>query len=50
MITDCRWLTMPVFTMKTNIGTSRVTGGTTINATLVETKIECPRKRPKTAA
>src|SRR4051794_41940468 len=41
---------MPVSTMKTNIGTSSVTGGTTIRATLVDRKIECPRKRPKTAA
>src|SRR4051812_39286817 len=41
---------MPVSTMKTNIGTSSVTGGTTNSATLVDRKIECPRKRPKTAA
>ena len=39
MITDCRWLTQPVFTMNTNIGTSSVTGGTTISATLVERNI-----------
>ena len=36
--------------MNTNIGTSSVTGGTTIRATLVERKILCPRKRPNTAA
>src|SRR6478736_3384299 len=36
--------------MNTNIGTSRVTGGTTISATLVERKSRWPRKRPNTAA
>ena len=50
MITDCRWLTQPESTMKTNIGTSSVTGGTTISATLVERKTRWPRKRPKTTA
>src|SRR5579859_7673536 len=49
MITDWRWFTKPVSTMKMNIGTSSVTGGTTISATLVERKSLCPRKRPKTA-
>jgi hypothetical protein len=35
--------------MKMNMGTSNVTGGTTISATLDERKSLCPRKRPKTA-
>ena len=38
----CRWFTKPASTMKMNIGTSSVTGGTTISATLVETKSLCP--------
>src|SRR6266849_2452401 len=50
MITDCKWFTKPVSTMKMNIGTSSVTGGTTINATLVERKTLCPRNRPNTTA
>ncbi len=50
MITDCRWLTKPRSTMNTNIGTSSVTGGTTISATLVERKMRWPWKRPKTIA
>src|SRR4029077_10598320 len=49
-MTDCRWLTQPVSTISTNIGTSSVTGGTTISATLVERKSRWPGNRPKTTA
>src|ERR1700674_134012 len=36
--------------MNTNIGTSSVTGGTTISATFVERKSRWPRKRPNAIA
>ena len=35
MITDVRWLIKPLLTMRMNIGTISVTGGTTISATFV---------------
>ena len=44
MITDCRWLIQSGVDHETNIGTSSVTGGTTISATLVERKIRVSAK------